>query len=779
MDWSTFWELRKTDKPFFQYLLPRSAYSLVEEDILQPEHVEEKGLPAIRHRDAYNKLFVFSPFNKHKGEERFSVERCIDPETWELRILVIQAASSVNSDGNVTWHRKKLEKSKGQTSLKLAMWPYQAQGRLETTLKYFASSLGMILFFYSPDFPTTMYNGHYPPFKYHFNGTLKDASNRLELSRECGRHDRVRVSRALLPRHLMFIHKVDNHYETELVNVDEWQLRNPQASAVQYLFISWTGQHFNTSDQRQKYDLLDMAIRATVTAGLTAFWISSECMDREHVEEDVYRMNDVIRAARDVAIMLPERDDDPGAIDRLREFAERVWTFPEILLSPARRDLAIWVGTEPRTPYRTIPKSQFAAIALADAADSRQLIDHFENTLQLSRLQLPSIALKCLFQRSVASGRSKYYFPGDHSYALSGLLLQRPDIDKTDSEFQAFARLSLANDSDMLLERLVSILPLSRNQDWYDTEDQWGVKLWDFYPSIQVSAICDGDSVLLDGAHGVSVVWHELPAVASVHPHSKRDRLGLLVMSLIAPSLASSIVTFALGAYLSAPGARAPLLLLGALAFIGFVLLFFITPALLKHIYTARSVDYQPYLIGFEGYMPVSKIEPLIWPEASGRLTWSRFSSPLSSHRLNKFGECVGADPMDDDMIKQRIEFEQSRGARLFTIIDTVTMTATLILADRPPSAFLVCGSEGGMQRAVGVSYDFTTQTVYKETVMRMETTVMDRMSRVPRCRFGFRRTVQTERIQRTDNENSKIKRRRYGSSLWGEKAVSFLEDVA
>ena len=32
----------------------------------------------------------------------------------------------------------------------------------------------------------------------------------------------------------------------------------------------------------------------------------------------------------------------------------------------------------------------------------------------------------------------------------------------------------------------------------------------------------------------------------------------------------------------------------------------------------------------------------------------------------------------------------------------------------------LLCGSEGGMQRAVMCSYDWTTSTLYRETVLRM-----------------------------------------------------------
>jgi hypothetical protein len=60
--------------------------------------------------------------------------------------------------------------------------------------------------------------------------------------------------------------------------------------------------------------------------------------------------------------------------------------------------------------------------------------------------------------------------------------------------------------------------------------------------------------------------------------------------------------------------------------------------------------------------------------------------------------------------------------------------------AERPPVVALLCGSEGGMQRAVMCSYDWTTQTLYRETVLRMETKVLEKMSRVGRVRFGLKR---------------------------------------
>lgn len=66
-------------------------------------------------------------------------------------------------------------------------------------------------------------------------------------------------------------------------------------------------------------------------------------------------------------------------------------------------------------------------------------------------------------------------------------------------------------------------------------------------------------------------------------------------------------------------------------------------------------------------------------------------------------------------------------------------MTATLFLAARPPTCFLMAGSEGGMKRIVGCSYDWTTSTMYRETVLRMETRFEDMMLRIGRVKVGFR----------------------------------------
>jgi hypothetical protein len=84
-------------------------------------------------------------------------------------------------------------------------------------------------------------------------------------------------------------------------------------------------------------------------------------------------------------------------------------------------------------------------------------------------------------------------------------------------------------------------------------------------------------------------------------------------------------------------------------------------------------------------------------------------------------------------------------------------MTATLFQAERPPICFIMvsptgnhqirnmltifkAGSEGGMKRIIGCSYDWTTATFYRETVLRMQTQFEDSMNRISRVKIGFKR---------------------------------------
>jgi len=124
----------------------------------------------------------------------------------------------------------------------------------------------------------------------------------------------------------------------------------------------------------------------------------------------------------------------PDISNLLIQWGRRMWTFPEVLLSPGDEITVYTRGDEERGPY-VLRKSQFAAQVWADAVEARQLTDHYLGTLALSRLELAVLALRCLYHRETTQ-----YLPGDQAYALMGLLRMRPEVDRTDSPFQAFSR---------------------------------------------------------------------------------------------------------------------------------------------------------------------------------------------------------------------------------------------------------------------------------------------------------------------------------------------------
>jgi hypothetical protein len=163
------------------------------------------------------------------------------------------------------------------------------------------------------------------------------------------------------------------------------------------------------------------------------------------------------------------------------------------------------------------------------------------------------------------------------------------------------------------------------------------------------------------------------------------------------------------------------------------------SPYLIRLIYSGKLWNTQAWFFGFEGYLDLATIESQIFGAYMGRLKWSTSGSSISKHTVNEYGECVGVDPTVDARVQAMVE--QARNSaygamKVFTLVDTYTLTVTMFLA------VLLCGREGGMQRAVMCSYDWSTQTLYRETVLRMETPVLERMFRVNRFRFGLQRKL-------------------------------------
>jgi hypothetical protein len=74
-------------------------------------------------------------------------------------------------------------------------------------------------------------------------------------------------------------------------------------------------------------------------------------------------------------------------------------------------------------------------------------------------------------------------------------------------------------------------------------------------------------------------------------------------------------------------------------------------------------------------------------------------------------------------------------------------MTVTLFEARHPPVALIIGGSEGGMKRALACSYDITTGTLYRETVLRVPSQIVDKMHSLQRVRLGLKNPFGTSNV--------------------------------
>jgi hypothetical protein len=424
----------------------------------------------------------------------------------------------------------------------------------------------------------------------------------------------------------------------------------------------------------------------------------------------------------------------------LKSWGRSIWTLPEALLSPKGVPIRIYTRGFPDGAPMELLKANFARLAWDDAPHTRQLMDHYEGSLILSPLELVVLALECLGRRDI---NRNPYFDGDLSYVLMGLLRRRPEVNGDDSAFQAFARLSLANDSNMMLERMICVQPKHPGQLWLNTADAWDAKLWDIEPLCQVAGVGNNDTVLLDGAFGAAIRWKSFARVA----YTSRDSWRRIWARIL---LRSSPIIFYIAAGLTTLDPISIGFDFGGSTFLGMILLMcslatlLASPYLVRLLYTGKFWGTQAWFFGFEGYLDIDTIESNIFGAAMGRLTWSPFGSPLSCH-YNKDNECIGCDPTADPRVRAMVDRAKNSSfgeEKIFTLVDTNTMTVTMFSAVRPPVAVLLCGQEGGMQRAVMCSYDSSTQTLYREAVLRMETPIQQKMSRVGRFRFGFHRPL-------------------------------------
>ncbi|KAF2236635.1 hypothetical protein EV356DRAFT_442991 [Viridothelium virens] len=791
-----------------------------------PKHLRQRFKPWHEIKEP-GKRYVTSEILLHQDghgrvESAPPTDCYLSPSSGKLRELVVQATGRIFTTGPpTTWARTPSRKAV-PWSARLSDMPYDPQkSGGERIFGYMGACLGLLFVLFVPiNDPEVRYGGNYAPFPYTYRGFPKSAKNVFEdQDKEAPLQiDRVRadneqftnarnalnkrIGRSMEPKRLCIRKPPGERFpdqpEFKLWDVAAWKEANPAEPIPPYLFVSFTNEQFNETESSSALDYLQfMAEYAALDAKVDAFWCSSSCIakqedirgsERYPDQEDVHRINDYIRGAVGVAIVLAEVqnlkgeaaiEDSPLSLNqRLKVWGRRAWTFNEILLA---RNKNIHIYTAGIHAIPGLPKEEQKAPDIRnkgtfyqeweDAPLARQLTDHFEGTLILNRLELMTVAYQCLRNRRVRSWDKAFNLPGDRAYALAGLLQERPQVDITDSSFQAFARLSLANNNDRLLERLICVLPRGPawefqpqqygsmedmreyGEPWSALDDVWNANLWDIEPRCQISGVGKGDTVIIDGARAASIRWKGFKSVATVKGFSWKRALAKFALLFTPYAIFSGIILLIAGAAVgngssswmtdSVGSIRTPLMTVGAVFLVFGLLPWLLSPWLVHRILTGKSYGQQAWLFGVEGYMNLQTIEQHIWGTWKNRLNWSPHGSSLSSHRAAKFGSadiCLGLDAMEDEKLVAKIKKAETNGQKFFTLVDTGTNTVYQFLAQRPPVALLICGQEGGMQRAVGVSYDWTEKVLYREAVLRMPTTVLSRMGRIPRCQIGFAR---------------------------------------
>jgi hypothetical protein len=561
------------------------------------------------------------------------------------------------------------------------------------------------------------------------------------------------IGRLLTPRYLCFVDS-----ETQLgYTVRKVDRTLEKSGHIGYIFVSYTRRQFYSQishdpsisefekarfsaiAERDKTHLIRFAIAAAKEAGVQAFWIDFECIqpDEEDTEstnaEDVYRICDIARASHSMIIVLgPPLDEHKQHVTNttraewLLDWGQRLWTVPEALLCPSEHRIPIYsVGSE--EPEK-VAKRNLPALVWDDAGELRQLMDHYEGSLHLTQLELISIALECLHKRQSVKRNA-----GDVVYALMGLLRLRPTVRLTHTEFQAFARLSLANDSDMILERILCLSKEDHSSPWYDMADRWNAKLWQIKPLFQISSLEAHDSVTIGNTTGARIDW------TSLHPidftAKKSNRMTWSVARVVTGFWLGMIwlycgVKFIMEPImfeLAGPGQDEMHEDMDRMAHAFYIVWLALTsitlcvPAIVTQHFCGELDAVQARFFGIEDRPRLSQVESHLFGANCGRLKWST--------------DCVetGVD-----------SFIYGDHARLFTLIDTRSQTATTFKAHRPPSLVFVGASEQGVLRVLLCSYDLGNKSFVKESVVRLESSASESMHALNRFRFSVSPSVQS-----------------------------------
>ncbi|KIM52320.1 hypothetical protein SCLCIDRAFT_1164341 [Scleroderma citrinum Foug A] len=662
----------------------------------------------------------------------------MDPETGECTKLLVQAVKPApkTNQVKVTDSIRKIPKlsvslfrSPPQSVAEALLWP----------LKFLLCSI-CLLFWPLDAFPgRESFTGEYPTYLMNYWGQMWAARSQREYSR----FEKLReknpmptpagftatvpsVTRALRPRKLVIYR--DN----------TWQHCEDPSIIINYRFIAISYRQRDMKkgkrEEEQRNHFIESIRATTLQCGMQAYWLDLECLGKstEETNIDVYRMADIYRGANFTLITIGKSDDE-HSIQSWKSWGGRVWTFPEALLS---RELRYRIGID--GPVLPITLHELANKAYEHHSEEAAIIhayssgkDPLERLERLTLLKsaiwrrgsaaLPPVAPPKDVEKSMLSSQSQPTamespsYPAERVYALMGFYEHRIMPSRLETELQALARLSMANDSDRMAERMVSMLPydIQPQACWYADNDLYGSQLWDIEPEIQVAGVTENGALVLDGCRAATIRWEDFPEVSFQTTESfRRDLAGKIPISL------PGIVLYA------ATWMPVPSVISVGTAFFGcaaFLLVF--SPFLTAYSISGRILNTQPWLIGVKGVLSPEKAAERIYGATLSH--HSRLSYSPSGSLFSRPSE----DEIREGLQSQYEEVKDLQRDDVYTLIDTCSTTIYYFTAERPPTVCLFTGREGGLGRFVLCSENCTANELHKETVLRMPSYIQRAMN--------------------------------------------------
>ncbi|KAG2129332.1 hypothetical protein BD769DRAFT_1652390 [Suillus cothurnatus] len=429
---------------------------------------------------------------------------------------------------------------------------------------------------------------------------------------------------------------------------------------------------------------------------------------------DLYCMADVYRGAELTLIMLGK--SAAGENECWRGWGERMWTLPEALLSS--RLSYKFRDREAVTPLTLF---QLANLAYTNYDTEQAIINAYSGKDPLERLKRLTLLKSAIWQRRTAalapgvSGPSPKLdmtgekpvtngtYKAERVYALMGFFEHRIRPNRSEDNLHALVRLSMANDNDRIVERMVSMLPsiITKEACWYSDDDVYRANLWDILPEIQVAGVTKNGALVVGGCRAAAIRWKDFPGVAFVTTDSVRRKIVSVLTTI---SRVGGI----------------------ALIVIGLVLLI-ISPKLFVYSHSGRIISAQPWFIGVKGVISLTEVERHLYGAVtSGHFPRIYFTPSGSEFSIPEQDTERGGSPTQYDYAK--LADSGPDAGHIYTLIDTCPSTMYYFRAERPPTVCIYTGREGGLGRFVLCSERCNINELHKESVLRMPTEISQKM---------------------------------------------------